>query len=589
MKSMLAHARLAGALAIAIFGLAAVATAAPPGQREVYNVREYGAEGDGVTNDAEAIDEAFAAAVSAGGGVVYFPLGTFLYRGTGSHQGLVNNPSGVLPIVIQGDGPRVSSILVDAISNAEFIKLSSQSSMGGWANQGSAVRDISIQLEENASTDAITIDNLELALVENVNIAYGHNAVNVVESRSSTFRNIHVERYGGTAIEVTGATFASNRFEDIQITGYSNQTPDWAFDYVHTGSSQVAGPTLYNVIVNGVATGGFRFEHSGSSDVIGLFPFLNNCVADGYFSNGGFLFKKVSSVYISNSFAVNHAASAAGFIFDSAHGVAQVGGVAYADGSGGSDFSFLNTCKNILLSGVAVTGSQKTYAADNSSHENIVLQNSAPPATNVASDYGNLFKHYDTHRIVSTIHVLTNAATGPSSEFAIRSDANLDNAKYFRMNGSTLEVLSNARAFIASLSDGGAWGAVNLKATGTTASTSPTTGALLNAGGFGNAGAAWFGGKMGTAGTAPTLSSCGTSPAVTGTDTAGEITEGTGSGASGCTLSFSTAYSNTPHCVVTGQAGKLFSYTVSTSAIAISNNGDITLRGTKFNYYCMAR
>ncbi len=46
----------------------------------VYNVKspEFGAAGDGVTNDQVAIQSALAAAVAAGGGVVFFPAGTYL-------------------------------------------------------------------------------------------------------------------------------------------------------------------------------------------------------------------------------------------------------------------------------------------------------------------------------------------------------------------------------------------------------------------------------------------------------------------------------------------------------------------------------
>lgn len=43
-----------------------------------YNVKLYGATGDGGTNDASAIQDAIDAAVSAGGGVVFFPSGTYL-------------------------------------------------------------------------------------------------------------------------------------------------------------------------------------------------------------------------------------------------------------------------------------------------------------------------------------------------------------------------------------------------------------------------------------------------------------------------------------------------------------------------------
>jgi hypothetical protein len=44
----------------------------------VYNVKAYGAKGDGITNDALAIQAAINAASAAGGGTVFFPAGTYL-------------------------------------------------------------------------------------------------------------------------------------------------------------------------------------------------------------------------------------------------------------------------------------------------------------------------------------------------------------------------------------------------------------------------------------------------------------------------------------------------------------------------------
>jgi hypothetical protein len=65
---------------------AAWSAAAPPppgGQhRQVFNVRDYGATGDGTTNDAPAVDRAIAAANAAGGGTVDFPAGTYLAGGS---------------------------------------------------------------------------------------------------------------------------------------------------------------------------------------------------------------------------------------------------------------------------------------------------------------------------------------------------------------------------------------------------------------------------------------------------------------------------------------------------------------------------
>src|SRR2546428_90120 len=42
-----------------------------------FDVRAYGAKGDGVTLDTPAINQAITAAAAAGGGTVYFPAGTY--------------------------------------------------------------------------------------------------------------------------------------------------------------------------------------------------------------------------------------------------------------------------------------------------------------------------------------------------------------------------------------------------------------------------------------------------------------------------------------------------------------------------------
>ncbi len=93
-------------------------------------------------------------------------------------------------------------------------------------------------------------------------------------------------------------------------------------------------------------------------------------------------------------------------------------------------------------------------------------------------------------------------------------------------------------------------------------------------------------GHIGITNDIPTLSSCGSSPAIaTGSsDMAGEITEG--SVATGCTITFAKAFASAPFCTVTEQAGLAASYTISTSAITITNIG--ALSSTKLNYQCFA-
>ena len=94
-------------------------------------------------------------------------------------------------------------------------------------------------------------------------------------------------------------------------------------------------------------------------------------------------------------------------------------------------------------------------------------------------------------------------------------------------------------------------------------------------------------GHIGTLGTIPTLTSAGTGASITtgSTDTAGEITEGTL--ATGAVITFATAYTNVPFAIVVSEAGLLFSYTVSTTAITITNIG--ALSSSKLTYHVIAR
>lgn len=85
----------------------------------------------------------------------------------------------------------------------------------------------------------------------------------------------------------------------------------------------------------------------------------------------------------------------------------------------------------------------------------------------------------------------------------------------------------------------------------------------------------------------PTLSSCGGgSPAIVGDDRAGEVTMGTS--ATGCVITFATAYAAAPLCTVSWQADALGSqhYSVATTAITTVQT---STSSNKLNYHCTAR
>jgi polygalacturonase len=60
-----------------LFGLAGCVTAPTSANRTTFNIRDFGAKGDGKTLDTAAINQAIDAAAAAGGGTVFFPAGTY--------------------------------------------------------------------------------------------------------------------------------------------------------------------------------------------------------------------------------------------------------------------------------------------------------------------------------------------------------------------------------------------------------------------------------------------------------------------------------------------------------------------------------
>lgn len=86
--------------------------------------------------------------------------------------------------------------------------------------------------------------------------------------------------------------------------------------------------------------------------------------------------------------------------------------------------------------------------------------------------------------------------------------------------------------------------------------------------------------------TAPALTSCGTSPSISGSDTAGTVTMGTGT-PTGCVITFNVAYTTAPHCVVNWRATPLASqsYTVSTTALTLTQTATSS---NLVDYACIA-
>lgn len=101
-------------------------------------------------------------------------------------------------------------------------------------------------------------------------------------------------------------------------------------------------------------------------------------------------------------------------------------------------------------------------------------------------------------------------------------------------------------------------------------------------------------GELADRGQAPTLSSCGPSPSVSGGRFSFDVTVGTGLVGS-CTITFSTAFANTPTCVITDLAELEIegAYTYissrSTSSIVVEPNGANTFGSHEFSVICLGK
>jgi polygalacturonase len=89
----------------------------------VFNVKDYGATGNGVTNDTTAIQATIAAAKAAGGGTVFFPLGTYRVvfpAGIPTYTNLFNIPSNVSVQFDEGALMSVSAATGASLFSAVF-------------------------------------------------------------------------------------------------------------------------------------------------------------------------------------------------------------------------------------------------------------------------------------------------------------------------------------------------------------------------------------------------------------------------------------------------------------------------------------
>jgi len=221
-----------------------------PGTYNLVSVKDYGAVGDGVTDDTDAIEAAYVASV----GKIYFPPGVYIYNGTGM--------SGGWPTVV-GEGFASTRIILGADSyllnidtqiGALYVRgLKTEGGKGiiryNWTGSN-VIRKYAVQdCEFNYYTEcAIASDGADMPywLIKNcyfesanttgtIGVALGGGTDQVVIDSCSFVKNrIHLRVKGGNNLQVTNCDF-------IQFSAVNSSGPRvavWVVPNTTTNSGQ---------------------------------------------------------------------------------------------------------------------------------------------------------------------------------------------------------------------------------------------------------------------------------------------------------------------------------------------------------------
>lgn len=285
-RKMLATMGMAGAgAALAAIGLTAnagTAVASPNGCGD-YNVMDYGAVGDGTTDDTAAIQSAVNAAASAGGGTVCFPFTANGY--------LLGDITITKPVKLAANGKLVK-LTAKASTNKLMTIRSSQVEINGFFvnmnNAGSS--SVAIFLD----TAALTMEHIYLRDL----IVWNAYAVLRDAASSNIIVNLHLSNVTcrinkGVAIHLTDA-FAYTYFKSVSVDNVPSVQIGIPVTFAGIVIENAQGVFFENCDINGGNgyAGGDGFVIKNSEAV-----YFDTCMSDTL-GGVGFVFQTVSYLYL---------------------------------------------------------------------------------------------------------------------------------------------------------------------------------------------------------------------------------------------------------------------------------------------------
>jgi hypothetical protein len=180
----------------------------------VFDVKLYGADGDGTTDDTTAISAAYTAAVAAGGGIIYFPAGTYIVAGAASNSTIFTVSAS--NITFRGAGRKVSYIkpstamgaghtvfAVGAVSRVVFEDLGLTK-----ASAAASSKAISFAASDNCTVHRTFVDS-QFGWSVFVGSDSQRTVIRELESAGSSSNNIEINASSYTLVDgcdITGVT-----------------------------------------------------------------------------------------------------------------------------------------------------------------------------------------------------------------------------------------------------------------------------------------------------------------------------------------------------------------------------------------------
>ena len=253
-------------------GAGAVATNVQSKLREFVSVKDFGAKGDGVTDDTAAINNAAIHVASSGGGTVFFPPGTYL---VGRYDTNTNSGTQHVSIYLRNDvqfvgaGPDATVVMAANLADSHTFY--------GFNISGAGVHNLTIdgnranQTVQNPSTgndpagvlligtaDSIRLTNLLIKNTPDYGIGFQGNMV----ATDCLVSNITIENPGADGFDSKDTVSGGNRSNLLQNVTVRSMNPSVGQDVRQAGVNVSFGWNLQNIYVLGLTgdTVGIRVQ-----------------------------------------------------------------------------------------------------------------------------------------------------------------------------------------------------------------------------------------------------------------------------------------------------------------------------------------